>query len=163
MSVRLSQVSVVSKRLDGLSWFLNLMLSFISLLHMRKSWTQENHVLDRCLHRRHLANTIGRFFSQRLCGPRSNYFDHLLHFRPHRMHEEQRVCYRCYAVCVCLLIIIMSCTKTAEPIEMRSGCGLRWTKETMFSWESGYLIGYLRERGNFGIFQPHVKYRKYLV
>jgi len=29
---------------------------------MRKSWTQENHVLDRCLHRRHLANTIGRFF-----------------------------------------------------------------------------------------------------
>ena len=81
-----------------------------------------------CLHRRHLANTIDRFLSRRLCGLRSNYFDHLLHFRPHRTHEEQ-IRGKCVidvtrSVCVCLLIIIMSCAKTAEPIEMRSGV---WT------------------------------------
>ena len=62
---------------------------------------------------------------------------------------------------VCLLVTIVSCAKTDEPIELTfGGVGSGWPKEPRVSWGPAYPGGGIILSGGTFIIRPMVKYRR---
>jgi len=52
--------------------------------------------------------------------------------RLHHKHGVQRCSLLCVCLYVCLLVTTVRPTKTAEPVNLLVGCGLRWAKGTVY-------------------------------